>query len=83
MKSSFLKCKKNTENINLEVSSTSIDRIMILSKCALCNSKKSRFIKSLEAKELLNKLGMKTPLTKIPILGDILFWMHMYKKWIK
>ena len=49
---------------------------MILSKCATCNSKKSRFIKKQEAKRLLSKLGIKTPLSKIPkipILGDILF----------
>ena len=52
---------------------------MILSKCAVCNSKKSRFIKEQEARGLLSKLGIKTPLSKIPILGDILFWMHIIK----
>ena len=46
---------------------------MILSKCALCNSKKSRFIKNQKAKRLLSKLGVKTPLSKTPYLGDILF----------
>ena len=46
---------------------------MILSKCAICRCKKSRFIKNQEAKELLSKLGIKTPLSKIPVLGDILF----------
>ena len=46
---------------------------MILSKCAICNSKKSKFIKKQEAKGLLSKLGIKTPLNKIPILGDIYF----------
>ena len=46
---------------------------MILSKCAICNGKKSKFIKKQEAKELLSKLGIKTPLSKISILGDILF----------
>ena len=45
---------------------------MILSKCAISKSKKSRFIKDQEAKGLLTKLGIKTPLNKIPILGDIL-----------
>ena len=73
MESYCLKCKKNTKNINPEVSSTSNGRTMILSKCALCNCKKSRFIKKQEAKGLLSKLGIKTPLNKIPILGDILF----------
>ena len=73
MESYCLKCKKNTENIDPEVSSTSNGRVMILSKCAICGSKKSRFIKNQEAKGLLSKLGIKTPLSKVPILGDILF----------
>ena len=46
---------------------------MILSECAICVSKKSRFIKNQEAKGLLSKLGIKTPLRKVQILGDILF----------
>ena len=46
---------------------------MLLSKCAICDSKKSKFIKNQEAKGLLSKLGIKTPLNKIPLLGDILF----------
>ena len=64
---------KNTENIVPEISSTSNGRAMILSKCAISGSKKSRFIKNQEAKGLLSKLGIKTPLSKVPILGDILF----------
>ena len=46
---------------------------MMISKCKICNSKKCKFIKKQEAKGLLSKLGIKTPLNKIPILGDILF----------
>ena len=46
---------------------------MVLSKCAICGSKKSRFIKNQETKELLRNLGIKTLLSKVPILGDILF----------
>ena len=46
---------------------------MILSKCAKCGSKKSRFIKNQEAKGLLNNLGLRTPLSKVPLLGHILF----------
>ena len=46
---------------------------MILSKCAICGSKKSRFIKNQEAKGLLSNLGIRTPLSKVTILGDILF----------
>ena len=44
-----------------------------MSKCAICNSKKSKFIKKQDSKGLLSKLGIKTPLGKIPISGDILF----------
>ena len=73
MKSYCLKCKKDTENINSKVSKTSNNRTMILSKCAKCGSKKSRFIKNQEAKGLLSNLGIRTPLNKVPILGDILF----------
>ena len=46
---------------------------MTLSKCAICGSKKSRFIRNQDAKELLSNLGIKTPLSKVPVLGDILF----------
>ena len=73
MESFCLKCKKHTKNINLRVSSTSNGKVMILSKCATCNSKKSKFINKQEAKGLLSNLGIRTPLSKVPILGDILF----------
>ena len=56
---------------------------MILSKCAICGSKRSRFIKNQEEKGLLNKLGIRTPSSKVPILGDILFWMQFYWMCIK
>ena len=46
---------------------------MILSKCAICGSKKSRIIKSQETKGLLSNLGVRTPLSKVLLLGDILF----------
>ena len=73
MKSYCLKCKKDTENINPRVSNTSNGKTMILSKCAICGSKKSRFIKNQEAKGLLSNLGLRTPLSKVSLLGDILF----------
>ena len=73
MKTYCLKCKKDTENINPNISSTSNGKSMILSKCAICGNKKSRFIKNQEAKGLLSNLAIKTPLSKVPILGDILF----------
>ena len=82
MKSYCLKCRKNTENINLSVLSTSNGKAMILSKCAICGSKKSRFIKNKEAKSLLSNLSVRTALIKVPILGDILF-AKLYIKWMK
>ena len=48
---------------------------MVLSKCAICGSKRSKFIKNQVAKGLLSNLGVRTPLSKVPILGHILFWM--------
>ena len=48
-------------------------KTMVLSKCAICGSKKSKFIKKQEAKGLLSNLGIRTPLSKIPLLGDVLF----------
>ena len=68
MKSHCLKCKKYIENINPGVSNTSNDRTMISSKHAVCGSKKSRFIKNKEAKGLLSNLGVRLPLSKVPIL---------------
>ena len=73
MQSYCLKCKKNIESINPKVSKTSNGKTMVLSRCAMCDSKKSKFIKEQQAKGLLNNLGIRTPLNKIPLLGDILF----------
>ena len=73
MSSYCLKCKKNTKNINPKVSKTNNGKTMLLSKCAICGSKKSRFIKIQEASGILSNAGLKIPLNKIPLLGDILF----------
>ena len=73
MESYCLKCKKQAKNINQQVSSTSNGKMMILPKFAICDSRKSKFINKQEAKRLLSNLGIKTPLSKIPVLGDILF----------
>ena len=53
-----LKCRKYTKNINAQVLSTSNGKLMILSKYAICSSKKSKFIKKQDAKGLLSKLGI-------------------------
>ena len=73
VKSYCLKCTKDTENINSIASKTSNNKIMILSWCIKCGSKKSRFIKNQEAKGLLSNLRIRPPLSRVPILGDIFF----------
>ena len=73
MLSYCLKCRKNTESINSKVSKTTNGKTMILSNCAICGSKKSKFIKEQQAEGLLSNLGLRTPISHIPILGDILF----------
>ena len=73
MLSYCLKCKKNTESINPKVLKKTSGKIMILSKCAICRSKKSKFIYEQQVKGSLSNLGSRTPLIKIPVLGDILF----------
>ena len=73
MESYCVRCKKYTKNVNPRVSNTSNGKTMMLSKCATCGSKKSRFIKNQEAKGLLSNLRFRTPLSKVPLLGNILF----------
>ena len=68
MLSYCLKCKKNTESINPKVLKISNVKTMILSKCAICGSKKSKFIKKQEASGILSSVGISTP-----VLGDIFF----------
>ena len=73
MPSYCLKCRKYTKNINPIVSETSNGKKVLLSKCAICGSKNSRFIKKQEASGILSSLSLKTPLSKVPLSGDILF----------
>ena len=67
MKSYCLKYRKDTENINPKISKASNGRTIVLSSCAICGSKKSRFIKNQEPKGLLSNLGIRTPLSKVPL----------------
>ena len=73
MLSYCLKCRKNTESKNPKAARTKNGRIMLLSKFAMCDSKKSKFIKQQETSGLLSSLGIKTPLSKIPLGGPLLF----------
>ena len=72
MKTYCLKCKKDTDNIDPKMFRTKNNRLLMQSKCSVCNNKKSRFIKEQDAKGLLSNLGIKTPLSKIPLL-NVLF----------
>ena len=72
MKTYWLKCKKDTDNSDPKMFKTKNNRLLMQSKCSVCNNKKSRFIKEQDAKGLLSNLGIKTPLSKIPLL-NVLF----------
>ena len=67
------KCKKDTESVDSNMLKTKNGRLMLSSKCAVCGSKKSKFIKEQEAKGFLSSLGLKTRLSKVPLLCDNLF----------
>ena len=72
MKTYCLRCRKNTENLDSKIFKTKNNRLIMQSKCSDCGIKKSRFVKEQEAKGLLSMLGIKTPLSKIPLL-NVLF----------
>ena len=68
-----LKCKKDTVNKNPKVEKTKNCRKMFLSNFVVCNSKKKKLLKQQEPSGLVSSLGIKAPLTKIPLVGPILF----------
>ena len=72
MKTYCLKCKKDTHNIHPKMVKTKNNRLLMQSKCSVCETKKSRFLKKQDAKGLLSNLGIKIPLSKIPLL-NVLF----------
>ena len=71
MKIYCVKCKKDTENIDAKMVRTKNNRLIMQSKCPVCEIKKSRFVKEQEAKGLLSNLGIRTPLSKIPLLNAL------------
>ena len=73
MLSYCFKCKTNTKRKKLGVSKTSNGKRILSSKCALRNSKQSRFINEPKIRELSNKLGIRNPLSKILFSVEILF----------
>ena len=72
MKTYCVRCRKDTENLNSKIFKTKNGRLLMQSKCTDCRIKKSRFVKEQEAKGLLSSLGIKTSLSKIPLL-NVLF----------
>ena len=72
MKTYCVKCRKDTENIDPKMFRTKNNRLIMQSKCSVREIKKSRFVKELEAKDLLCNLGIRTPLSKTPLL-NVLF----------
>ena len=72
MKTYCVKCRKNTENLDSKIFKTKNGRLIMQSKCTDSGIEMSRFVKEQEAKGLLSSLGIKTPLSKIPLL-NILF----------
>ena len=69
MKTYCVKCRKDTENIDPKIVRIKNNRLVMQSKCSVCKIKKSRFVKEQGAKSLLNNLGIKTPISKIPLLN--------------
>ena len=52
MKTYCLKCKTNTANIDPKMVKTKTKRLLMQSKCSVCGTKKSRFVKEQDAKGL-------------------------------
>ena len=64
-----VKCKKDTENIDQKMFRTKNNRLIMQTKCPVCGIKRSRFVKEQKAKGILSNLGIRTPLSKIPLLN--------------
>ena len=74
MLSYCLKCRKNTQSKNPEVVKTKNGTIILLSKCSVCNSKKSKCLKEQEARRLLsNSLDVKVPILSDTPIVNIIF----------
>ena len=72
MKTYCVKWWEKTENLDSTIFKTKNGRLIMQSKCPDCGIKKSRFVEKQEAKVLLSNLGIKTPLSQIPLL-NVLF----------
>ena len=72
MKTYCVKCRRDPENIDPKMIRTKNNRLIMQSKCSVCRIKKTRFVKEQETRDLFSNLGIKTPLSKIPLL-NVLF----------
>ena len=72
MKTYCMKCRTDAENIDPKMVRTKNNRLIMQSKYSASGIKKSRLVKEQEAKGLLSNLGIKTLLSKIPLL-NVLF----------
>ena len=68
-KEKSLVCRDYTKSINPKIVRNRQNRYIIQSNCATCGSKKSRFIKEQKALGILSNLGIKTPLSQVPLLN--------------
>ena len=72
MNTYYMKCKSDTENVNSEMFRTKNNRLIVQSKCSACEIKRTKIVKEQKKKGLLSNLGIRIPLSKIPLL-NVLF----------
>ena len=68
-----LVCKKNAEDKDVKIIKTKNGRVILSSKCVVYSKKKSRFVKQQKTSGILSSVGIRKLLSKIPVLGDMIF----------
>ena len=63
--------KKDTKNIDPKVIKTKNNRKMMLSRCSICNNKKSTFLS--EGSGWLDSLGLNTPQNRMLLIDKITY----------
>ena len=71
-----LACRKYTKSINPKIVRNRQNRLMIQSNCTTCGSKKSIFLKEQKALGILSNLGIRTPLSQVPLL-NVLYYFNI------
>ena len=72
MKTYYLVFRKSTDNVNSKMIKTKSGRLQLKCQCSICGNKESRFVKEQEAKGILSSLGIRAPLSKIPVLNILI-----------